>query len=177
MVDYLIDNVYSASSVEWFTPPEYIKAVKEVLGEIELDPASCEFANKVVGAERYYTKEDNGLVQQWTARTLFVNPPYGRYGTTRQKGEAEVWIQKLLEEYLSGCVEEAILTVYAQLYKRWFEPLWDYPICFPTGRLSFYTDEGIKGRSPHASAFIYFGNNPKKFVEVFNKFGPVVRRY
>jgi hypothetical protein len=35
----------SSASAEWFTPPHYIKAVREVLGRIDLDPASCEAEN------------------------------------------------------------------------------------------------------------------------------------
>jgi hypothetical protein len=42
----------SSTSAEWFTPPCYIKAVREVLGAIDLDPASCEAANRTHESER-----------------------------------------------------------------------------------------------------------------------------
>jgi hypothetical protein len=35
-----------SASAEWFTPPQYIQAVREVLGRIDLDPASCEAAKE-----------------------------------------------------------------------------------------------------------------------------------
>lgn len=176
MSDFLVSNVYGSESEEWYTPSSFIKAARKVLGTIDLDPASCEIANSVVQAERIYTKEQDGISQPWAGR-LWVNPPYGRLGTDRQKGVTELWVDRLIREYECGNVEQAILLVNAYVYKQWFAPLWSYPICFPTGRLAFWNDRGKTGRSPHASALVYFGENVQKFVDVFDPaFGPVVQR-
>lgn len=48
----------SSASAEWFTPPRYIEAVREVLGAIDLDPASSLAANRIVQAKRYFTEVD-----------------------------------------------------------------------------------------------------------------------
>lgn len=170
----LVRIAYSSNSEEWYTPQEVIKSVREVLGQIDLDPASCPAANQVVQASRIYTKEDDGLSKPWLG-TLYLNPPYGRLGADRQRGKTELWVQKLIQEYEDGNVQEAILLVNAYLYKQWFSALWAYHICFPTGRFSFWNADGKSGRSPHSSALVYFGHNVQKFVDVFSELGPVAK--
>jgi ParB family chromosome partitioning protein len=46
---------------EWYTPPEYIEAARAVRGEIDLDPASSDIAQKTVKALHYFTLDDDGL--------------------------------------------------------------------------------------------------------------------
>lgn len=92
-------------SSEWYTPPKYIEAAREVMGGIDLDPASCATANQIVKATAYYTKEQNGLEQNWKGR-VWLNPPYGR--TVRMKATRKstigLFIEKLLQEYEHGNV-------------------------------------------------------------------------
>ena len=60
----------SDHSDEWYTPAAYIREVKRVLGEIDLDPASCEVANKTIGATDYFTTKDS-TPSQLTVRVGF----------------------------------------------------------------------------------------------------------
>lgn len=53
------------SSHEWYTPQRYIEAAREVLGGIDLDPASSALANETVKAARYFTIDDDGLSKTW----------------------------------------------------------------------------------------------------------------
>jgi hypothetical protein len=43
---------------EWFTPPECIAHARAVLGDIDLDPASCEIAQQVVRAQVFLHRRD-----------------------------------------------------------------------------------------------------------------------
>ncbi len=52
-------------SNEWYTPSYIIEAARQVLGSIDLDPASCALANQTVKAAKYFTVDDDGLAQSW----------------------------------------------------------------------------------------------------------------
>jgi hypothetical protein len=60
---------------EYLTPPKYIEAARDVLGTIDLDPASCHEGQVNVRAAQYFTKEEDGLQQQWHGR-VFLNPTW-----------------------------------------------------------------------------------------------------
>ena len=66
----------SSLSNEHYTPPSIVEAAREVMGGIDLDPASCRKANRHIKAERYFTQKDNGYLQDWHGR-VFLNPPGG----------------------------------------------------------------------------------------------------
>lgn len=157
-------------SNEWYTPHVYIEAVRQVLGEIDVDPASCAYANETVKAKVFYDANVDGLSKQWHGR-VFLNPPYGR-----ENGESnqETWSARLTESYQDGVTTEAILLINAVTDRQWFQPFWDYPICFTNHRVRFYDPSGEYGQPTHGNAFVYYGKNPDRFIEVFRQFGPVV---
>jgi len=62
---------------EWYTPPQLIDAARNVLGRIDLDPASSIQANRTVLAEIIYTMADDGLHQDWPSGSrVWCNPPF-----------------------------------------------------------------------------------------------------
>ncbi len=155
---------------EWYTPLPYIHAVREVLGEIDLDPASCVLANEVVRATRFYSKEENGLLQRWSGR-CFVNPPYGR--TATKESLLKLFVGKLLQEYRAGVTTEAILLIPVNTATGWFVPLWQFPICFLRKRIRFYSKHGLSDGASFPTCFVYLGRNDQYFIDVFRKFGPL----
>ena len=58
---------------EWYTPKPYIDAARAVMGNIDIDPASSDEANKIVQASKIYTAEDSGLKHDW-AKITWINP-------------------------------------------------------------------------------------------------------
>lgn len=160
---------FSSASNEWYTPSEYIEAAREVMGAIDLDPASNALANETVQAARYFTQEDDGLAQEWAGR-VWLNPPYG---VTDGKSNAGIWADRLIAEYRAGKVREAVLLVNANTERGWFTPLWDFPICFTNHRIQFYTVDGVGAQPIDGNALVYFGENVAGFVDVFSRFGEV----
>lgn len=158
-------------SNEWYTPARYVEAAREVMGTIALDPASCAAANLVVRADCYYTQAQNGLAQDWTSVSLWLNPPFG---ATNGKSNMATWTQRLLAEYASGKVQQAILLCMSNTEASWFQSLWEYPICFPCPRVLFHRPGGRLDHHIQGTCFVYFGAHVQRFVAIFKKFGPVI---
>jgi len=157
----------SSEAVEWYTPPQYIAAVREVLGGIDLDPASSLQANKVVKAKQFCGKDSDGLTCDWPGR-VFLNPPYG--------GASAAFATKLVQQYEAGPTSAAILLVNANSTDAgWFQPLWAYTLCFTNHRIDFVSPAGEGSGSTHGSAFVYFGEDASIFGQVFRRFGPIVQ--
>lgn len=170
---------FSSESHEWYTPARYVEAARVVLGGgIDLDPASCAKAQRVVKANRYFTKRKNGLSLCWSAESVFVNPPYGRQFGQRGPFNSLLWTSFLLRELGHGCIKNnnAILLVNASTSEKWFHPLWDYPICFTDHRIEFLTPSGESDGPTKGSAFVYFGYSTNLFYDMFSEFGVIVRR-
>lgn len=158
-------STMSSTTFECYTPARYVDAAREVLGDIDLDPASSAEANETVRAATYYDEEADGLEQPWFGR-VFLNPPYGRSLTAR-------FAVKLTEEYGEGHVDAGILLINAYgLDAHWFQPLFDGVLCFTDHRIPFYG-----GGPTFGSLFVYLGRSPAQFAEVFGEFGNVVRRW
>lgn len=160
--------VQQSLSNEHYTPAKYLDAARDVLGGIDLDPASCLKANQIVRAERYFTAKDDGLAQSWKGR-VWLNPPYG--------GQSGQFIAKLFEEFAAGNVTDAIVLVNSHCTDTaWFQPLFDGVLCFTNHRINFYGDVDRSG-STHGSVFAYFGDKREHFAETFSQFGSVVEKF
>ena len=157
---------------EWYTPQEYVDAVREVMGEIDLDPATCEAAQEQIQAKHCFTKDDNGLDHPWIGR-VFLNPPYSMPLVEQFTGKA-------ISEYDAGNAEEAIVLVNNCTDTRWFHKLLDrFPACFTSGRLQFWRPDHGNFSARQGQVFFYLGPHWKGevFASVFSQFGIVVGKY
>ncbi len=162
----------SHKSVEYYTPSMYVEAAREVMGGIDLDPASCPEAQVSIRASQFYIAQDDGLTRPWFGR-VWLNPPYS---TNASGSNQSAWSKKLVGEYLAGNVKEAILLVKSALGYKWFEELFArWPVCFARERIAFIKPDGTTdGPAKHGTAFFYFGPNLGKFKTVFSQFGRVI---
>ena len=120
-----------------------------MLGEIDLDPASHVLAQPTVRAKTFFTAADNGLEQPWFGR-VWLNPPYGR--TLLQP-----FVDKLMSEYASGAVSQAILLTHSYTDLAWFHAAARTAgaICFPRGRIQFVAPSGDVCAQMQPQAFFY----------------------
>lgn len=154
---------------ESYTPPKYIEASREVMGSIDVDPASNPFAQQVVKAEKYYTAEDDGLSQEWSG-CVFLNPPY-------EHPLIEQFIDKLITDYKSGSVKQAILLTNNSADTQWFHKAASASelICLTEGRINFMKADGTTSSPTNGQAFFYFGGNGQRFIDKYSEFGLVLR--
>jgi DNA N-6-adenine-methyltransferase (Dam)/Protein of unknown function (DUF3102) len=157
-----------ATNVEWYTPAKYIDLARRVLGEIDLDPASCAMAQDTVGAKQFFTKEDDGLTKPWPGR-VFLNPPYTQPYIAN-------FVDKLIAEREAGHTEAAILLVNAFSSSKWFHRAAAAAdaICFTRMRVPFDGADGEVADPKQGQAFIFFGDDVQLFASVFSEIGLVV---
>ena len=152
---------------EWYTPGKHIELAREVLGVIDLDPASHEAAQGIVKATKYYTSDDDGLSHPWRGR-VFLNPPYSQPLVSQ-------FTDKLLAEFEAGRTIAAVLLVNNCTDTAWFQALLKkHPVCFTAGRIKFEHPERRAFATRQGQAFFYLGPNRKQFIKVFSKAGTVV---
>jgi hypothetical protein len=171
----MTNALHSAQSVEQYTPALIVEAARSALGgRIAFDPASCEFANRVVKAERYLAAD--GLTSSWSG-PLFVNPP-GK-GPTNPKGQAAWWDKLMRERQPSwdaiflGFSLELLQT--AQSYNC-AQPL-SFSVCIPKRRIKFdkrVGDERVAGKNPtHGNIIICVTNDPLTYWRFRRAFSPI----
>ena len=150
---------------EWFTPAEYTDAARDVMGAIDVDPASSAEANATVGAAHYFTEADDGLAQEWRGR-VWMNPPYAQPLIAQ-------FCQKLTESFSAGDVTEAVVLVNNATETAHFQRLLKSAsaICLPAGRIRFWYP-GRESITPlQGQVIFYFGAQPDVFRARFSDFG------
>jgi len=153
---FYVGDSYSGK-VEWLTPPLLI----EKLGVFDLDP--CSPINSFYRiAKKYYTENDNGLIQKWKGR-VFCNPPYDFCS---------------MRSFINKCVEHenAIALIFARTGTELFQDIIfkkAYSILYLKGRVKFYSNIGEEAKSGAGadSVLIAFNEENGKILEKCQKEG------
>jgi hypothetical protein len=163
----------SSVSEDWWTHPQVTALVRKLYdGPPDLDPMSCEQANKTVGATEFYTAEMNGLRYPWYGKML-LNPPWGG-GFNSIKRDA---VKKLMRSYPDE-VEECVCVLNANaITTRWFAPLLEFPICLPPRRIKHLAADGEGGNPNSGTVIVYVGKNVDRFAAVFSHIGKIMVPY
>lgn len=163
--DGTVRGTEGTGEVELYTPAKYIDAARLVLGEIDLDPASNDIAQKTVKAAKYFTVETNGLNRQWKGR-VWLNPPYHRE-------LLPAFVDKMVAEVEAKRVTAAVMLTNNCTDTEWFAKAHEAcaAICFTKGRVKFMRPNGLEVAPTQGQAIFYFGDDIERFESVFFKIG------
>ncbi len=152
------------------SPPEVVDAVRDVLGRIDLDPASCDVANTVVRATRIYTIADDGLAHPWRG-TVFLNPPY-------RSPDIEPFADKFARHVGTGEITAGVVLVNNATDTQWFRMLADAAtaFCFPAKRFRYWQPDHETNTALQGQAVIYAGPDAAGFCQRFAALGLVLVR-
>lgn len=132
----------SSQTDEWATPQELFDKLDATF-HFTLDPCATEENHK---CEKYFTREQDGLKQDWGGEIIWCNPPYG----------------KTIGDWVKKCAQHqgiAVMLIPARTDTKWWhENINRNPnaqVRFIKGRLKF---GGAKNPAPFPSAIVIFTN-------------------
>jgi site-specific DNA-methyltransferase (adenine-specific) len=133
--------MFSSETDLWNTPQYFYDILNEEFN-FTLDPCTNGTNAKCT---KYFTKEDDGLIQDWSDEVVFMNPPYGRVLAD--------WMQKAYDESQKGAT--VVCLIPARTDTRYWH---DYvmkakEVRLVKGRLKFGDS---KNSAPFPSAVVVF---------------------
>ena len=130
--------MFSSNDASWTTPQAFYEQLNREF-YFTLDPCATKESAK---CSKYFTPEENGLLQSWDNERVFMNPPYGR--------EIKFWIKKAAE---AKAIVVCLLP--ARTDTKWFhEYIYNKAeIRFIKGRLKF---GDAKNSAPFPSMIVIF---------------------
>jgi len=142
----MVDKVlFSSKSNEWTTPNDFYEELNKEFN-FTLDPCCTKENAK---CSKYFTKEDDGLEQDWSKDIVFMNPPYAR--------EIKHWVKKAYEESLKGATVVCLIPARTDT-SYWHDYCFKGDVRFLRGRLKFSN----KGSAPFPSAVVIFKGKNKR---------------
>lgn len=128
---------FSSKTDEWSTPQDLFDELNSEF-HFNLDPCATKENAK---CELFYTKEDDGLSKDWSGKTVFMNPPYGR--------EIGKWVKKAKQ---SNALVVCLLPARTDT-SWWHEYVIGSEVRFIRGRLKFGNSDK---EAPFPSAIVVF---------------------
>jgi len=130
----------SSYNDEYGTP---IKLFRELDAKYHftLDPCASDLNHK---CEKYYTKEQDGLIKSWKDERVFCNPPYS---------DIKRWVQKCYAERNNAQI--IVMLIYARTGTNYFHEYIYHTaeLVFLKGRITF---EGSNDRAPMPSMLVIY---------------------
>ena len=138
-----LKTMLSSQDMTWETPQDFFDKLNDEF-HFTLDPCATPETAK---CKKYYTKEDDGLVQDWSNEIVFCNPPYGT--------AIKHWVKKCANE---GKKTTVVMLIPARTDTIYFhEHIYHKAeIRFVKGRLKFGGKQKGSGCAPFPSMIVIF---------------------
>lgn len=138
------DLMFSSKDDSWETPPSLFN-ILDMEFNFTLDPCCTKQTAK---CKKFFTKEEDGLIQDWSKDIVFVNPPYGR--------EIGKWVEKSYNEAKKGA--KVVMLIPSRTDTKWFH---DFiynkaEIRFLKGRIRFLQNKKELNAAPFPTMLIIF---------------------
>jgi len=141
------------------TPKAIVDLARSLMGGIELDPASNDYAQTTVQADRYFTVEDDGLSRGWgDAQSVYLNPPYSQPLCRK-------FCFKVAEHVENADLPtQAFVLLNASVATKHFHRLITSPVCrgvgFFEGRIPFHhpNPAAPQNRNRYDQAFVWLSS-------------------
>lgn len=165
-------------------------------GFIDLDPASSEVANSIIQADRFFTWRENGLIQPWRAKNVYLFPPKNLLTKDEQprnttlfkkqlnfkKSAQRIWLELCYKKWLRNEFEQAVIFLtsseVALLVTQKIK--FDFPLCVLSERPKLTQEKDLKSVRSKVFGFIYYlptqSNYEKdiyRFTEHYSNLGRV----
>ena len=134
----------------WYTPQWLIDTARSYLGgEIELDPASDEQANKRVGAKTIIA--ENSLSVEWpSVKTLFMNPPFS---------QAKKFYEKVVRQHHAGKASDFFMVLPGNINSAYLHHAIEYYRVFaPKQRVAFVSPESDSVKTSPRGNIVFVAN-------------------
>ena len=136
--------MFSSKDDSWETPPSLFN-ILDMEFNFTLDPCCTKQTAK---CKKFFTKEEDGLIQDWSRDIVFVNPPYGR--------EIGKWVEKSYNEAKKGA--KVVMLIPSRTDTKWFH---DFiynkaEIRFLKGRIRFLQNKKELNAAPFPTMLIIF---------------------
>ena len=158
-------------------------------GSIELDPASSEVANSVIQAERYFTWRENGLIQPWKAKNVYLFPPRSTLAGDEQprntrlfqknyrfkKSAQRIWLELCYRKWLHNEFEQAIVFLtsseVALLVTQKIN--FDFPLCVLASKPKLLKEKNLEPIETKVLGFVYYlppRSNYEQSIQTFSEY-------
>src|SRR5579884_1599526 len=135
-------SLFTSRSEEWGTPRDLFQKLNREF-RFTLDRCATALNAK---CRRFFTKQQNRLIQSWRGQRVFMNPPYGK--------ETRFWMEKARKEAAQGA--RVVCLVPARTNTRWHESVEGSAseARFVKGRVRFGRGSASPCSSPFPSALV-----------------------